>query len=176
MSQTLPLRLHHHAWITEDQEANRRFYEEVIGLPLVATWSERDVLFGAERSYCHTFYGLADGGALAFFQFADPKDTAEYKTQINFTPFRHIAFKVEQDVQDAIGKRISGAGIAEPETFVMDHGYCVSLYVTDPNGLMLEFAVDHADADAINAARRETAHADLARWLGGDHTSNNDWR
>jgi glyoxylase I family protein len=43
----LPKRLHHTAYVTRDMEATRRFYEEVIGLPLVATWSESDELFGA---------------------------------------------------------------------------------------------------------------------------------
>ena len=46
---TTVARLHHNAWITRDQEATRRFYEDLIGLPLVATWSETDELFGAER-------------------------------------------------------------------------------------------------------------------------------
>ena len=68
----LPARLHHNAFVTEDQEATRAFYEDLIGLPLVATWTEVEELFGEERTYCHTFYGLGDGSALAFFQFADP--------------------------------------------------------------------------------------------------------
>ncbi len=55
-------------------------------MPLVATWTESDVLFGAERTYCHTFFALADGSALAFFQFADPDDQKLFKTDINFTP------------------------------------------------------------------------------------------
>ncbi|MFE7117313.1 VOC family protein [Streptomyces sp. NPDC057654] len=176
MSQTLPLRLHHHAWVTDDQEATRRFYEDVLGLPLVATWTEREVMRGAERVYCHTFYGMEDGGALAFFQFADPEDQKEFQTEINFTPLRHIAFKVEQGTQDAMWKRITEAGYTEPEAIVLDHGFCVSLYITDPNGLRLEFAVDHPDVEKIDAERRATAHADLARWLAGDHTSNNSWR
>ncbi|MEF3113770.1 VOC family protein [Streptomyces chrestomyceticus] len=90
-AQSLPLRLHHHAWITDDQEANRRFYEDVIGLPLVATWTEREAMAGVERAYSHTLYGLADGSALAFFQFADPGDQEEFRTSINSTPLRHIA-------------------------------------------------------------------------------------
>ncbi|MEU2562460.1 VOC family protein [Streptomyces longispororuber] len=176
MSEILPLRLHHHAWITDDQEANRRFYEDVIGLPLVATWTEREVLFGAERVYSHTLYGLADGSALAFFQFADPDDQAEFKTGINSTPVRHIAFKVEAEVQEAMRERVIAADYAETNAHVIDHGYCVSLYITDPNGLILEFAVDHPDVEKIDAERRATAHEDLARWLAGDHTSNNRWR
>lgn len=173
---TQPLRLHHHAWITDDQEANRRFYEDVIGLPLVATWTEREVLAGAERAYSHALYGLADGSALAFFQFADPKDQAEFKTGINATPLRHIAFKVEAEAQDAIRERVIAADYPEAKAHVLDHGFCVSLYITDPNGLILEFAVDHPDVEKIDAEKRTTAHADLARWLAGDHASNNSWR
>jgi len=176
MTTALPLRLHHHAWMVDDQEVNRRFYEDVIGLPLIATWTEVEELFGKERTYCHTFYGLQDGSALAFFQFSDPEDQKEFKTELHYTPGRHIAFKVDNEIQEAIHKRIAEAGYTEPDAFLLDHGYCVSLYITDPNGLMLEFAVDHHDVDDINARRRETAHADLARWLRGDHSSNNEWR
>ena len=45
-TQQLPSRLHHTAYTTKDMEKTRVFYEEVIGLPLVATWSESDELFG----------------------------------------------------------------------------------------------------------------------------------
>src|ERR1700729_3981997 len=70
----LPSRLHHTAYVAKDLEATRRFYEDLIGLPLVATWCEVDELFGAERVYCHLFFELGDGGALAFFKFANPED------------------------------------------------------------------------------------------------------
>jgi catechol 2,3-dioxygenase-like lactoylglutathione lyase family enzyme len=40
MSTQLPLRLHHHGWMVNDQEANRHYYEDVMGLPLIATWTE----------------------------------------------------------------------------------------------------------------------------------------
>ena len=69
----LPSRLHHTAHVSCDLEATRKFYEEVIGLPLVATWCESDMLFGEERTYCHCFFGIGDGGALAFFQFASER-------------------------------------------------------------------------------------------------------
>lgn len=36
----LPRRLHHTAYTTRNMEKTRKFYEEVIGLPLIATWSE----------------------------------------------------------------------------------------------------------------------------------------
>jgi len=169
-------RLHHNAWVTRDQEATRRFYEDIIGLPLVATWSETDELFGAERVYCHTFFGLADGSALAFFQFADPEDQEQFGPEMPDTPFSHIALKVDRDAQDAVAERLADAGYQAPATFVLEHGYCRSLYVRDPNDLLVELTVDHPDAAAISATRAASAHEDLARWLGGDHTSNNTYR
>ncbi|WP_033292437.1 VOC family protein [Amycolatopsis jejuensis] len=178
MDDKLPLRLHHHAWTVDDQEATRYFYEDLIGLPLLATWTEVEEILGKERVLCHTFYGMADGSALAFFQFADPEDQKEFTRDRQIVPDTlprsHVAFKVDQETQEGIQKRLTAVGWKD--SFVTDHGYCVSLYVTDPDGLMVEFAVDHPAIEEINAERRETAHADLARWLRGDHTSNNHWR
>ena len=173
---TTVARLHHNAWITRDQEATRRFYEDLIGLPLVATWSETDELFGAERVYCHTFFGLADGSALAFFQFANQSDQDLFGPRMPESPFAHIALKVDDATQDDVAKRLADAGYLEPATFVLEHGYCRSLYVRDPNGLLVELTADHPDVEAISAARAATAHQDLAKWLNGDHTSNNTYR
>src|SRR5207248_10968526 len=57
-----------------------------------------------------------------------------------------------------------------------EHGYCRSGHVSDPNGLTLEFTRDHPDAAKIDRDRRADAHAELRRWLKGDHTSNNTYR
>ncbi len=173
---TLPSRLHHTAYVTHDQEATRKFYEELIGLPLIATWSEADELFGAERVYCHTFFGLGDGGALAFFQFAKEEDQKLFGPEMPKSPFHHIALKVDKETQDGIDKRLREAGYEEPAMYVLEHGYCRSLYVEDPNGLILEFTLDHPDVEKIGADRRADAHAVLERWLAGDHTSNNSYR
>ena len=172
----LPSRLHHTAYVTNDLEATRKFYEEVIGLPLVATWCEVDELFGAERTYCHLFFGLGDGGALAFFKFAKPEDQQLFGPKMPQTPFHHIALNVDRETQAAIEGRLEAAGYKPPTTFVLEHGYCRSVYVTDPNGMILEFTLDHPQADRINATRRANAHADLRRWMAGDHTSNNTYR
>ncbi len=83
----LPSRLHHTAYVTKDLEATRHFYEDILGLPLIATWCEKDFLFGKDRTYCHCFFGIGDGGALAFFQFADPEDQAQFGPEIPATPF-----------------------------------------------------------------------------------------
>ena len=172
----LPSRLHHNAYVTKDMEATRIFYEDVIGLPLVATWSESDELFGAVRTYCHCFFGLGDGGALAFFQFEKPEDQEQFGPKMPFSPFHHIALNVDEETQKAIEGRIKAAGLKEPEAFVLEHGYCRSVYATDPNGLIIEFTLDAPKANEINEERRGKAREELRKWLAGDHTSNNTYR
>ncbi len=173
---SLPSRLHHTAYVTRDMEATRIFYEYVIGLPLVSTFCESDVLFGAERTYMHCFFAIGDGGALAFFQFARPEDQALFGPTMPASPFHHVALNVNSATQKAIENRIAEAGYKEPDTYVLEHGYCRSVYINDPNGLILEFTVD--DDKAIKDAEgwRRKAHSELKRWLAGDHTSNNHYR
>ncbi len=166
-------RLHHNAHVTRDMAAVRAFYEEIIGFPLVATWCEKTMLFGKERVYMHCFFEVGEGESLAFFQFADEEDGREFGPELQHSAFRHLAMKVDQKSQDGIRDRLAAAGYEEPDTYILDHGYCYSLYVTDPAGLLIEFTVDHADVDAINAEQREKAHRELKRWLAGDHSPNN---
>lgn len=170
----LPLRLHHHAFVVKDQEVNRHFFEDILGLPLVATWCERTFHpdFGREVDYCHTFYGLADGGALAFFQFAD--NDAYEKARAILPPgggWWHVALKASQASFDELLARVKAHRLPHRVT---DHGYCVSLYLTSPDGLKVEFTLDVPHVEEINARRRADAHSELARWLHGDRRSNND--
>jgi len=170
----LPSRLHHTAYVSKDLEATRKFYEEIIGLPLLATWCEKDMLFGAERTYAHCFFGLGDGGALAFFQFADDEAWEKNRAILQEVGGSwHVAFKVTQGAFDELMQRVTAAGVPVRK---IDHGYCVSMYLKSPDGLRLEFTVDAPDAAEIAAMRRKDAHAELARWLAGDRHTNNDDR
>jgi glyoxylase I family protein len=170
---TRPLRLHHFAWVTKDQEANRQFFEDVLGIPLVATWCERTYNPEARREleYCHTFYALADGGAVAFFQFAGKDDYEEFRLPHPAgMQFTHIALKVDRRTFAEAERRLKAAGVPYRLT---DHGYCKSLYVVTPDELKLELTLDPDNVAEIEAKRRADAHAELKRWLAGDHTPNN---
>src|SRR4051812_30839375 len=144
----LPSRLHHTAYTTRDMEATRHFYEDLIGMPLVATWCESDELFGKERVYCHCFFGLADGSALAFFQFANAEDQTLFGPAMPRSPFHHIAVNVDTETQASVEGRLKKVGLREPNFYVLEHGYCRSIYVTDPNGMILELTVDNPAAGA----------------------------
>ena len=176
MSTSLANRLHHTAYTTKDMEKTRAFYEDVLGFPLIAAWSESDMLFGKMRTYIHCFFGMNDGSALAFFQFANPEDQAEFDPETPSSPFRHIAVHVTTGQQKELEERIAKAGIKEPQTYVLEHGYCRSVYVVDPNGMIMEFTDDDPavveQADELAAS----AHGILKNWLAGDHTSTNTYR
>jgi glyoxylase I family protein len=166
-------RMHHIAYVAKDLGATCRFYEDMIGLPLIATWAEArefPEFPGRVLDYCHVFFGLEDGSAMAFFGFAD-EDAFEifYRGQ---TPFVHAAVSVSSEMQAQVKARIEAAGI---EHFIIDHGYCRSLYVKDPDGLAFELTVDPKNSDAISAWQGKTARATLDRWLSGDRAPNNEF-
>jgi glyoxylase I family protein len=173
----LPSRLHHNAFVVRDHETNRRFFEDVLGIPLVATWCEKNFSteMQKEMEFCHTFFGMADGSALAFFQFADPEmyELTQAEKPPKIGRHYHIAFKAEPDTYEELKQRLERAGEKYRET---NHGYCKSIYVNSPDGLIVEFTQDPEDVAEIDAARRSDAHRELARWLAGDRSPNNELR
>ena len=173
----LPLRLHHNAYVVKDHEANRHFLEDVLGIPLIATWCEKTYRadLGREVEFCHTFFGLKDGGALAFFQFADEEmyQLTQAKEPAKVDTHFHIALKASEQTYEELKARLNAAGEPFRET---DHGYCKSIYTTSPDGMILEFTCDPPDVEEIDALRRADAHRELARWLAGDRRVNNELR
>ena len=173
----LPLRLHHNAYVVKDHEANRRFLEDLLGIPLVATWCEKTFRadLGREVEFCHTFFALKDGGALAFFQFADEEmyQLTQAKEPPKVGSHYHIALKVGDASYEELKARLNRAGEQFRET---DHGYCKSIYTASPDGMILEFTCDPPDVAEIDALRRADAHSELRRWLAGDRRVNNQLR
>jgi glyoxylase I family protein len=175
--QELPLRLHHNAYVVKDHEANRHFLEDVLGIPLVATWCEKTYRtdLGRDVEFCHTFFGLKDGGALAFFQFADEEmyQLTQAKEPPKVGSHYHIALKASDETYEELKQRLAAAGETFRET---DHGYCKSIYTSTPDGMILEFTCDPPNVAEIDGVRRADAHSELARWLAGDRRVNNDLR
>jgi glyoxylase I family protein len=168
----LPIRLHHHAYTTGDHEQTRQFYEDVLGLPLVAMYIEREYIDGEWVELGHAFYGLGDGSALAFFNFADPQKQAAWQAK-DQSRFIHVSLLVDKTTQREIKARLAAADIVP---FTVEHGYCTSLYVKDPNGLLVEFTVDDEQAPDIAMEMALVAHHEMRRWIAGDRTPNNRWR
>lgn len=161
------------AYVVKDPSATRWFYEDVLGLPLIATWSEVNEI-GAfpnrQVEYCHVFFGLADGSALAFFAFADDDVYEQISPRIR-NGFTHVAIAASREDQDKVKARLDAAGLS---SYFIDHGYCLSLYVNDPDGMVVEFTSEPDNGADIWAWQAKTSHQTLTRWMAGDHAPNNN--
>jgi catechol 2,3-dioxygenase-like lactoylglutathione lyase family enzyme len=166
--------LFHHAFRAKDSAATRHFYEDLLGMPLIASFVETRVpATGAATNYIHTYFGLGDGGALAFFQFAAGNESpGGFQPVSSFDQHIALYMDTEESLRE-VGARLTAEGIPVRET---DHGYCRSLYVHDPNGLQVELAVDVPGTAQIMAEARLTARATLDDWLAGGREGTNKWR
>src|SRR5882757_192693 len=87
--------IHHHAYACWDSEETRHFYEDILGMPLIATAVVEDSLRSDGASYCLTFFEIADGNTLAFSEHT----SLVHPKYVNARSgcHRHVAFEVEGD-------------------------------------------------------------------------------
>ncbi|HSV36221.1 MAG TPA: VOC family protein [Ramlibacter sp.] len=173
----LPERMHHHAFIVRDQEVNRRFFEDLLGIPLTSTWCEEvpNKDLGEMLNLCHTYYSFADGSAMSFFQFANPGAYEKFRPPVlpNLR-YDHLAVKVDLETYEEVERRLKAANYPFNETH---HGYCMSLYVSSPDEMTIEFAYDAPNTEEIFAERTQAdPHKELAAWMAGNRTPNNHWK
>ena len=152
--------LHHTAYRCRDSEETRAFYEDFLGLPLVNAFEINTTKTGRAAKVLHSFYAMADGSCLAFFE--APQQPFEFKEQHDFD--LHIALEVPHaDLQPWIAKgKAAGLQVRGPA----DHGMIDSIYFRDPNGYVIELTGkrpnhDEAMDPAVNQAREH-----LQRWQG----------
>lgn len=141
--QQAPLRgLHHVAYATKDPRATYDFYHTKLGMPLVHT--ENHKLMGGY--FRHFFFDMGMGQHLGFFDVHGVGEKPDFKADLSFSlglPIwvNHISFRLpEQKSYDAFFQRAKKQGIKViSET---DHDFCQSMYMIDPNGIMIEFTID----------------------------------
>jgi catechol 2,3-dioxygenase-like lactoylglutathione lyase family enzyme len=153
--------LHHWAYRCRDAEETRRFYEDVLGLPLVHVIRADNVPSTGEHCpYVHIFFRMRDGSYLAFFDLGD--DRASEPSPNTPAWVNHIALRVDSvaAVEDA-KRRLEAAGIEV--LGVTDHHFVKSIYFFDPNGIRLELTA-YTGVDAYVAAKERAAHEECAAW------------
>jgi catechol 2,3-dioxygenase-like lactoylglutathione lyase family enzyme len=147
---------HHVALATNDTEATHRFYTEVMGFELVKvvaaeTPNASKAPDGTGYSK-HFFYSTAgtdsgqpesgDQGMIAFWEIHDPVIGTGFSVDLNKTAglpwwVNHIAFDAPtRESLDAHRRRWQEHGHTVLE---VDHEFCVSIYIRDPSGNMVEF-------------------------------------
>lgn len=146
---------HHVAIATNDLEATHRFYTEVMGFDLVKTVVGETMEGGWAR---HVFYDTHQGGLIAFWDIHDetlPEFDASISRGLGLPGWtNHIAFDAPT-LEDLATMR--NRWLDHGETVVeINHGWCTSIYIGDPNGIMVEFCtttVDFTDEDRAEAQR-----------------------
>lgn len=163
-----PKGLHHAAYTTRDAEATYEFYTNKLGFPLLRTENHLQ----GDGYFRHFFFGIGGGEALAFFQIDGVGEQPDYKTDVSTSLglpqwTNHIAFALES-MEELEGKtrELHDRGIED--ILQIDHGWCTSIYMNDPNGIMVEFCVttnasefgEQDEAEALRLMR--LPHAEIA--------------
>jgi len=154
-------KLYHFAYPCRDAEETRRFYEDILGVPLVhCMLAERVPSSGEQAPYAHFFFELGDGSYIAFFDLG---------TNVNPEPSPNTPawvqhFAIESDSVETVLSMLErlksfGVEVVGP----VDHGFVRSIYFFDPNGLRLEIAA-RTEAPGFLAHEKARAHDQLRRW------------
>ncbi|HXW84915.1 MAG TPA: VOC family protein [Candidatus Binataceae bacterium] len=150
----LPNGVHHLAICTKDIKKQIEYFSDVVGMELVALYW----MHGVENTF-HGFMRLSDSSSIAFVQHPDIAKIQPIKgvshagtTAGNVAPgtVQHIALNVDTladllAIRDRVRSR--GHWIMGP----IDHGFCKSIYLAAPEGIMLEFSTSEGgsiDAEA----------------------------
>jgi catechol 2,3-dioxygenase-like lactoylglutathione lyase family enzyme len=120
--------VHHMALVCSDVERTIRFYQELLGFPLVELFENRDY-----KGSTHLFFDLGHDNTLAFFDFPD-LGLGPYKEVLG--GFHHLAISVSREQWDAARQRLADAGVA------MQIESEVSVYFSDPDGVRLELIAE----------------------------------
>ena len=154
--------VHHFAYKCRDARETREFYENLLGMPLVAVLEEKDVVTttGERLSFIHFFFQMEDGNHLAFFDFGDGRAPAPDPASPRFA--NHLAFKIKGEAELMAAKaRLEAAGLSVDGP--LEHEFIRSIYFWDPNGIRLEYAYSLWGSEKLEAQRRAAA-GQLEEW------------
>lgn len=154
--------LHHIAYRCRDAEETRRFYEDLLGLPLVhVVRGDAVPSTGEQCPFVHLFFEMTDGSYVAFFDLGD--DQAAEPSPNTPKWVNHLALRVESEAAvDRALARLEEAGV-EVLGPVLHDGFVRSIYFFDPNGIRLELTLTTSSADELRTFRSE-ARARCDAW------------
>ena len=147
--------INHIALVCRDMKETVEFYTKVLRMPLFKTVQLPD---GGQ----HFFFDCGGGASVAFFWWKDGPPAAPGIASVKKFPgdaktavgsMNHLAFDMEEDSLEAALDRLEEVGVPHTHA-VVNHDdspmgvasenhegvFVRSVYFTDPNGIMLEFA------------------------------------
>lgn len=154
--------IHHMAFRCRDAAETREFYEGLLGLEFAGVFRiASDPETGAVHDYAHIFFRMTNGDFIAFFD--DPATvTPDSFKQKN--PFDcHPALKVER-LEDLAAFKMRLEEKGQTVIGPINHDFCHSIYLYDPNGLPVEITAKDPAHDAMIEEAIAASPAILKRW------------
>lgn len=147
---------HHVAVACRDTAATHRFYTEAMGFELVKVVVAPTEHPGGWAK--HLFYETGGNGLIAFWELHDERVADDFDPAISTgmgLPIwvNHFAFDCPLDELEARRNRMLDAG---HDVMEIDHEFCVSIYTTDPNGILVEWCADTRPLDDADRAYAES--------------------
>jgi glyoxalase family protein len=138
--------LHHISLVTADQELNRRFYTEVLGLRRVKLTVNQDDPF-----HRHLFYADekgTTGTAITFFEWPDLP-----RGQVGLGSPHHLSYLVRSvDALPWWVTRLRGQGVSVSGPFQREDR--LSLYLRDPDGVLVEITAKNPEGVSVAYLRQ----------------------
>jgi glyoxylase I family protein len=123
--------IHHLALICSDVEQTIRFYQGILGFPLIELLENRDY-----PGSTHFFFDIGNDNLLGFFDF--PGLGLE-RAEEAIGGVQHIAISATKENFEEIKGRLDANGI---EYLGPDRGVKESVYFRDPDGIQIEITYD----------------------------------
>jgi catechol 2,3-dioxygenase-like lactoylglutathione lyase family enzyme len=120
--------VHHVALISSDVERTVKFFQEIVGFPLIEMFENRDY-----EGSTHFFFDIGHGNALAYFDLPG-LDLGPYRELLG--GHHHLAISMEPKDWEMVKQRLDDHGI------VYSHMSGSSLYFSGPDGERLELISD----------------------------------
>lgn len=133
--------INHLAMVTKDMDETIRFWRDLLGMRLVTGLGH--------PGYRHYFFEISAHDMIAFFEWDDVDSCPEKDHGVPVKGpacFDHISFEVASD-DDLweLKDKLEAAGFWVSEA--VDHGFIISIYTFDPNGIAIEFSAPVAEVD-----------------------------
>ncbi|WP_433062322.1 VOC family protein [Dactylosporangium sp. CS-033363] len=129
----------HAAFPTFAPKETIRFYRDVLGFPVVHATCALGWGPAKHPDFIHFFFDIGNGDRLAFFYYFGVEPYRDEAIPELVARARHLAIHVESE-EDLLEYRRRLDDSAWPCELQVRHETVESVYVTDPNGYLIEFA------------------------------------
>lgn len=154
--------INHMAMATCDMDRTLLFWRDLLGMRVIASMGRP-----GHRQY---FLEVCDRDMITFFEWSgvEPLDEKDHGQPVKGKfGFDHISFGVEtkQNLCE-LKAMLSAAGFWVSE--IIDHGFILSIYSFDPNGIPIEFSYEVSEVDLRKRPRLTDRHRGEVAQEGSD--------